>query len=143
MLLREIGLTTLVAATTGLLSPVMIKLHHLDTAHLQIILVTQVTSVKYLTGYICFTISCSQFTCVIFLYLLDFFSNLSVLLEKMVFILLSETFHVTITNVNEGRNPQFQALPSSQDDLMGVVCEKSKKKKRLMLFINFKHLSNI
>ena len=42
------------------------------------------------------------------------------------FILLLETFHVVVTNVNEGKIPQFQALSSSQDDLMGVVCEKGK-----------------
>ena len=33
---------------------------------------------------------------------------------------------MTITNVNEGRSPQIQALSPTQNELMGVLCERGK-----------------
>ena len=41
-------------------------------------------------------------------------------------IFLLETFHVVITNVNEGRSPQIEALSPTENELMGVLCDKGK-----------------
>ena len=50
-------------------------------------------------------------------------------------IFLSETFlYVAITNVNEGRSPQIQA--STQNELMGVLCERGKIMK-IIFYVSF------
>ena len=41
----------------------------------------------------------------------------------LVFILFLEHFQVAITNINEGRIPQYQALPPAQNETMGTLCE--------------------
>ena len=52
-------------------------------------------------------------------------------------IFLSETFlYVAITNINEGRSPQIQALSSTQNELMGVLCERGKIMK-IIFYVSF------
>ena len=50
-------------------------------------------------------------------------------MKTLVFI-LSETLNVVITNNNTEGSPQIQTLSSTEDEHMGVLCEKGKKWKQ-------------